>query len=104
MNIFDNIPENFKDEISTILLKRKNVRIEKIISNGQTSKDNFWYDQDEDEWVIVLQGKGEITYKDNSKEMLTTGDYTFIPAHKKHRVSFTSENPPCVWLCVFIGK
>ena len=60
-----------------------------------------WYDQDRNEWLIALQGEGELSYEDGSRIKLTPGDYLFIPAHEKHRVEYTSTEPPCIWLTIF---
>lgn len=100
MNLFDieKIPNS--EELTTILAESKNVRIERIVSAGQTSPEGFWYDQNENEFVALLQGEAVISYEDGSVN-LKAGDTAFIPAHKKHRVDFTSVDSPCVWLCVF---
>lgn len=100
-NVF-NIPKEIPEEITEILLNNKNVRIEKTISNGQCSPEHFWYDQDEDEFVFLLQGKAEILFENQEKITLNKGNYLLIPAHKKHRVEKTSTNPPCIWLCIFL--
>ena len=91
------------EEIAHILWETDALRVERIVSCGQTSPDGFWYDQEEDEWVSVLEGIGEVEFPDGTKSRLNRGDTLFLPAHTRHRVSFTSKNPPCVWLCVF-GK
>ena len=91
MNLFD-IPEQLPEQELTEILLTGKTRIERIVSNGQTSD---WYDQR----VCVLQGIGELTYADGSKQRLHTGDTAYLPAHCRHRVSYTSK--PCVWLCVF---
>ena len=101
MNIFKNIPESLAGELAETAAQFGNVRIERIVSEGQTSG---WYDQDEDEWVCLLQGKAEITFENNKKNALKSGDTLFIPAHRKHMVSYTSKNPKCIWLCVFAEK
>ena len=100
MNLFDieKIPN--AEELTTILAESKNARIERIVSAGQISPDGFWYDQDENEFVALLQGEAVITYEDGSTE-LKVGDTVVIPTHKKHRVDFTSVEPPCVWICIF---
>ena len=100
MNLFDieKIPNS--EELVDILAESKNVRIERIISSGQTSPEAFWYDQNENELVALLQGETIITYEDRSIK-LKAGDTVVIPAHKRHRVDFTSVEPPCVWICVF---
>lgn len=103
INLFD-IHYNKENEITEIILENETVRIEKITSCGQKSPDGFYYDQNGDEWVSILEGRGTIEYDDGYKVSLEKGDNILIPAHKKHRVSFTSQDPPCVWLCVFYKK
>lgn len=95
MNLFD-IPEQLPEQELTDILLAGQTRIERIISHGQTSE---WYDQSEDEWVCVLRGVGELTYADGSRQRLHEGDTVYLPAHCRHRVSYTSEL--CIWLCVF---
>ncbi|WP_009545876.1 cupin domain-containing protein [Crocosphaera subtropica] len=99
-NIFQ-LPNQLNDqEIFETILNSKNVKIERIISTGQTTPEGTWYDQDQDEWVILLQGEATLLYSDNSSISLTTGDYLLIKAHEKHRVTFTSSDPPCIWLAI----
>ncbi len=75
------------------------LRIERIISTGQTTAPGEWYDQDLDEWVILLQGQAELRLGDRCYP-LKPGDYLFIPAHCQHRVEYTSIEPPCIWLAI----
>jgi Uncharacterized conserved protein, contains double-stranded beta-helix domain len=86
------------EELVTVLKKDKNIRIERIISAGQVSD---WYDQSEEEYVILLEGRATVLYADNTSITLKKGDTLFIPAHKKHKISYTSESPACIWLCIF---
>jgi cupin 2 domain-containing protein len=86
------------EELVTILVENETVWIERIISTGQVTN---WYDQDENEFVSLLQGEAEITWADGSTTKLIAGDTLLIPQHKRHQVSYTSSNPPCIWLCVF---
>lgn len=74
--------------------------IERIISTGQVTPPGQWYDQARDEWVILLQGQARLAYADGSEIALQPGDYVLIPAHCKHRVTYTSPEPPCIWLAV----
>jgi cupin 2 domain-containing protein len=101
LNIYSNIPEKLSDEIVDVIFQSEIIRIERIISDGQASPDNFWYDQEENEWVILLKGKAKIKYQDQSEQNLTEGDYIFIPSHKKHRVEWTDNNTKTVWLAMF---
>ena len=100
-SIFD-LPELIPDrEILEILAQSQAIRLERIISTGQTTPRGQWYDQSEFEWVILLQGYAEISYEDGSQVNLQAGDYLLIPPHQKHRVELTSNNPPCIWLAVY---
>ena len=99
-NIF-NLPSSLpNEELFETLISADNMLIERIISTGQTTPSGEWYDQDRDEWVILLQGEAVLAYTDGSKIQLTAGDYLSIPAHQKHRVEYTSSEPPCIWLAI----
>lgn len=102
MNLF-HLPENLPQaEWLEVLEKRTGVRIERIISAGQSSPPGFWYEQTEDEWVAVLQGNAALEWSDGSLQELAPGDHLLIPAGKKHRVARTSAEPPCIWLAAFL--
>ena len=98
MNIFDLSPCPLPQELTTTLAESENVRIERIVSTGQTSD---WYDQSQTEFVVLLQGEAIIEYDNDRSIALSKGDTVLIPPHEHHRVSYTSSEPPCVWLCVF---
>ena len=100
MNLLTNLPKNFPEELTTVLQKGTGVRIERIISTGHRSPDGFWYDQPENEWVMVLTGAAKLAVEDRVLEMLP-GDSINIPAHQKHRVEWTSLDEPTVWVAVF---
>ena len=89
------------EELITILAQSPNARIERIVSTGQTSG---WYDQEEAEFVLLLQGKAEIEFENKPAVSMCKGDMLIIGPHERHRVSRTSSEPPCVWLCVFYQK
>lgn len=88
------------NEILEPLVTGNDTLIERIISTGQTTPPGQWYDQNRDEWVVVLQGEAILGYEDGSRLKLAVGDYVLIPAHCKHRVEYTSSEPPCIWLAV----
>ena len=89
-------------EIVEVLAEGPGYRVERILSWGQTSPDGFWYDQKEDEWVSLLQGEARLVFEEETLSM-RAGDSLLIPAHRRHRVAFTTHMPPCIWLCVY-GK
>ena len=100
-NIFSNIPNKVPEEIFEILASGSNVKIERIISDGHKSDKDFWYNQEQNEFVIVLQGYAEIEFENDETIPLTKGNYLNIPAHKKHRVNYTSLNEKTIWLAVY---
>ena len=77
--------------------------IQRIVSFGFVSPPGFWYDQDDWEYVIVLQGSAELE-TETEKIPMNPGDWVIIPEHERHRVSYTSSEPPCVWLAVYGGR
>jgi cupin 2 domain-containing protein len=54
--------------------------------------------------VVLLQGEADLTYEDGSTRRLAAGDHIFIPTYQRHRVSYTSSEPPCVWLAVHMSE
>lgn len=100
MNIFK-IPAPLPAaELAEQLIPDNGVLIERIISCGQASPPGFWYDQDRDEWVVLLQGRAEVSFADGRRITLCEGDSLLLAAHEKHRVDYTSSEPPCLWLAV----
>ncbi len=101
-NIFDDIPQHLPKELVQTLIQAANVRIERIISLGHASPADFWYDQPQHEWVVVLKGAARLQFEDGMLEM-KPGDFINIPACKKHRVDWTTPDEPTVWLGVRYG-
>jgi len=99
-NIFENIIIDKKQEQFFELIKNDNIKIEKIVSNGQSSPINFWYEQKENEFVLLLKGNAILEYKDK-EVILKEGDFINIPAFTKHRVKYTNEKEPTIWLAIF---
>ena len=105
-NILDKIPESIPEEIFETLLNTENSRIERIISKGQITPEGKWYDQEQHEWILVIQGNAKLLLEKqegqskNTMVTLNTGDYLNIPAHLRHRVIWTNKQQPTVWLAV----
>lgn len=101
-NIFKTIPPNLPKELIQTLVKNDKVRIEKIVSKGHSSPQDFWYDQNESEWIILLKGSARILFKENLEAInLSAGDYVNIPANVLHRVEWTDPSVETIWLAVF---
>ncbi len=99
-NLFDLPGDRPTAELFEALLQQDGLKIERIISTGQTTPAGQWYDQAQDEWVILLQGTAKLSFDDQPAQTLQVGDYLHIPAHQRHRVEFTSTAPPCIWLAI----
>lgn len=100
-NLFANIPQDLPEELFETIVQSDNIRIEKIVSDGHTSPQNFWYDQDQNEFVLLLQGSAIIEFENNESIELKVGGYQIISAHQKHRVSYTDKNKKTIWLAIF---
>ncbi len=100
-NIFSDIPAEIPNEIFEDIITTEKLRVERIVSKGHVTPDTQWYDQIENEWVIVLSGYGVIEYINGDKVTLRQGDYLHIKAHEKHRVIETSTDENTVWLAIF---
>jgi cupin 2 domain-containing protein len=100
MNIFSDVKDHLPEEEFLELASSETVKIERIVSMGHRSPEQFWYDQENNEWVLVLAGCGVIEFEDGRVVALSAGDYLNIPARQKHRVKETSSSEPTVWLAV----
>ena len=101
-NIFYDLPQHMPKEVVQTLIRAADVRIERIISHGHASAPDFWHDQPQHEWVIVLKGAARLQFEDGEVEMMV-GDFINIPAFIRHRVSWTTPDEPTVWLGVRYG-
>ncbi len=101
-NIFQHPPTGLPEEMTENLVTRADFRIERIVSSGHCSSPGFWYDQAENEWVIVLAGRARLRLEAGGESVaLGPGDYLNIPAHVRHRVDWTDPERDTVWLAVF---
>lgn len=99
-NIFAAIPQRLSEEQFDVLLERGRVRIERIVSRGHSSPETGWYDQEQNEWVVVLRGAAVVVFEDGRSMTLKQGDFLDIPAHSRHRVDWTDPEVATVWLAV----
>lgn len=100
LNLLKEIPVNLPEELVSILVENESIRLERIVSHGHVSPEGFWYDQSENEWVLVLKGAARLEFEDGPLEM-RPGDCVNIPAHCRHRVAWTTPEEPTVWLALF---
>jgi len=99
-NIFSDIPGNMEKEVFELLAQNHAVVIERIISKGHKSPESGWYDQEKNEWVLVLKGEAILSFEDQSSVKLSEGDFINIPARKKHKVAWTDPDKETIWLAI----
>jgi cupin 2 domain-containing protein len=104
-NLLHDIAAPGADEEVRLLLETGNVRIARIVSHAHASPPDFWYDQDEAEWVVVISGAAGLRIDgEEDTRRLGPGDYVLIPAHVRHRVEWTAADQPTVWLAVHLQE
>ncbi len=95
------MPQRQPEEQVDLLVEKAGVRIERIVSTGQSSPPGFWYDQADDEFVVLLAGAATLRFEDGDVTIdMKPGDWVEIPAHARHSVESTQVEPPTVWLAV----
>lgn len=100
-NLFAGVPAHLPDELFETLVSAPGVRLERIVSLGHPTPPGRWYDQDTNEWVVLLRGAAILRFEDEPEpRTLRPGDYLDIPAHRRHRVEWTTPGEPTVWLAL----
>lgn len=99
-NLFKSLPEEMEDELFTEIINGKNIKIQSIVSKGHISPESGWYDQDDNEWLVVLRGEAKLSFENSNNVHLVAGSHLNIPAHTKHKVIWTAPNIETVWLVV----
>ena len=102
-SILQNIPTNLSKEVFETLLENNSIKIKRIISKGHTSPESGWYDQEQHEWVLLMEGAACISFEEGQETKLGKGDYLNIPARVKHKVSWTDPSCKTIWLAIFYG-
>ncbi|MDQ5986084.1 MAG: hypothetical protein CSYNP_01802 [Syntrophus sp. SKADARSKE-3] len=101
INLFERIPEPLPDEHVEELLKTMGFRLERIVSRGHSSPEDFWYDQECQEWVLLLKGRAILEVAGEAAPLtLSPGDCLNIPAHCRHRLVWTDPDTETIWLTI----
>lgn len=86
------------------LISREGVRLERIVSKGQSTPAGKWLKGMSDEWVIVLKGKAKLAFETKKSLILKPGGHVLIPAGMRHRVEWTPNRTATVWLALHMAK
>ena len=104
-NIFSEIPNSINGELAEILIRNEHFMLKRIISQGEATPPGEWFDQDTNEWVILLSGGAGLIFENEADEcVMHPGDYVHIPAHQRHRVEWTDSKQKTVWLAIHYGS
>lgn len=100
-SLFAGLPNDLPQELLEPLAQGNGFRLERIVSTGHATPQGQWYDQEDDEWVILLKGRATLSFSDDEQVLeLIPGDWLHIPAHRRHRVERTDPSQPTVWLAL----
>ena len=95
------IPRELPEELTTVLAEGASVRIERIVSRGHATAAGEWYEQEADEWVLLVAGAARLEFSDGALLELAPGEWVDLPAGLRHRVAWTAPGEDTVWLAVF---
>ena len=100
-SLFESIPSELPEELFDTISSTEDIKIERIVSRGHASPEGFWYDQEKNEFVLVLRGSAGLKLENEDDIIvLKAGDYINIEAHVKHRVEWTDSTCETIWLAV----
>jgi len=100
-SLLEGIPSELPGEIFDTICSAERVKIERIVSRGHGSPEGFWYDQERNEFVLVVRGSAGLRLENEDDiVVLKSGDYLNIGAHIKHRVEWTDPKCETIWLAV----
>ena len=102
-NLLAPLPQPVSDEVTQELLRGGSFRLERIVSIGHTTPADEWYDQESDEWVLLLSGAARLQFENEHLLDMRPGDAILIPAHQRHRVDWTDPQQQTVWLALHVG-
>jgi cupin 2 domain-containing protein len=100
-NLFADVPARMPDEMFQVLWQTPHLKLERIVSRSHATPPGEWYDQDTDEWVVLLKGSAGLRVEGREETVeLKPGDYLLLPAQVRHRVEWTAADEVTVWLAL----
>lgn len=100
-SLLELLPDATEAEQFEMLVAQGNVRIERIVSRGQITPPGVWYNQQHNEWVLLLAGSTLLQFEgDDEFHRLEVGQWLLLPAHCRHRVAWVPPEEITIWLAV----
>jgi cupin 2 domain-containing protein len=99
-NLLNKLPDELPEELFETLAQSASVHIERIVSRGHVSPAQGWCDQDRHEFVLLVKGAARLEFDAGYEVEMGPGDWLEIPAHRRHRVTWTDPDQPTVWLAI----
>jgi cupin 2 domain-containing protein len=100
-NLYRDIPEPARDEVFESLIQTRHLKLERIISKGHATPPGKWYDEDSEEWVLLLKGSAGLLFEGETEvQVMGPGDTLHIPSHRRHRVEWTDPEKETIWLAL----
>jgi cupin 2 domain-containing protein len=99
-NLLADLPAHVLEELFTPLIDHPAFRVERIVSHGHASPPGFWYDQPQDEWVLLVSGAARLRFEGEQPLELRRGSFVHIRAHRRHRVDWTTPDESTVWVAI----
>lgn len=100
-NLLTDLPVSLHEELIQSLLQTAHIRIERIVSLRHSLPQDYWYDQDENEWMLLIDGSARVRFEDHDETLeMKPGSFVNIPAHRRHRIEWTDSGQPTIWLAV----
>jgi cupin 2 domain-containing protein len=99
-NLFKQIPADLPEEFFESIIKSRSFKLKRIISKGHATPAGEWYDQQDNEWVLLLQGSAGLRLEGKETTTMKPGDYILLPAGLKHRVEWTDSTTETIWLAL----
>lgn len=104
-SLLADLPKTLAEERFETLLQTPGLRLERILSLGHATPEGEWYDQEQDEWVLLIQGEARLRIEGCAAELsMKPGDTVLLPAHCRHRVEWTTPEEVTVWLALHHAK
>lgn len=102
-NLFRDLAAGPNETIDTLLTRRGDVTVERIVSHGGRAPSEGVFEQDWTEFVVLVQGEARLVAQEPDETFdLNPGDWLEIPPKRRHYVAWTSCEPPTVWLAVHL--